>query len=394
MAESSTKAFGRYLKTLRERRNLSLDDVASLSQTFPEKINKGYLSRCENGHQKLGFSKVIALSRIIEVPADVLVERMELDLELDRVGGPDTEGMSYAELTEAGKKALEEGFFFEAYGFLRDAMQRAVVDPVRPVFRDEVEQKAIAEMGCGTAARALARYRFALHEFRYLESTNAFGPKFYPLILERISGCYRALKDFEAAARFADEAIHKAESHGDHEYLGYVYSNRARIASDMSDLPLATSFHDKAYRVYKETDHLVECVHALNNLAQCYFDLKRLRAARRAAEASQRLASDYKLQRSLALSCIILGELEELEERPARAVKLWKDAIVIAKELRDRELRFKAEFFLFRRALATNERAVARAIQRRLKRLSPWISEGTEELAEFKQLTADNAMNL
>ena len=75
MAESSTKAFGRYLKTLRERRGLSLDDVTSLSQTFPEKINKGYLSRCENGHQKLAFAKVIALSRIYEVPADVLVEK-------------------------------------------------------------------------------------------------------------------------------------------------------------------------------------------------------------------------------------------------------------------------------------------------------------------------------
>ena len=97
MAEESIKAFGRYLKALRERRAISLDEVASLSQTFPEKINKGYLSRCENGRQKLGFSKVIALSRIYEVPADVLVERMELDLELDRVGGPVTEGMSFSQ---------------------------------------------------------------------------------------------------------------------------------------------------------------------------------------------------------------------------------------------------------------------------------------------------------
>ena len=92
MAESCTRAFGRYLKTLRERRGLSLDDVLSLSRTFPEQINKGYLSRCENGHQKLAFPKVVALSRIYEVPSDVLLERMELDMELDRVGGPETRG--------------------------------------------------------------------------------------------------------------------------------------------------------------------------------------------------------------------------------------------------------------------------------------------------------------
>jgi transcriptional regulator with XRE-family HTH domain len=103
VAESCDKAFGRYLRTLRERRRLTLDDVSSLSHTFPESISKGYLSRCENGHQKPAFSKVIALSRIYEVPADVLVERMELDLELDRVGGPDTEGLSFDELIDRGR---------------------------------------------------------------------------------------------------------------------------------------------------------------------------------------------------------------------------------------------------------------------------------------------------
>ena len=108
MAENCTKAFGRYLKTLRERRGLSLDAVHSLSQTFPDVINKGYLSRCENGHQKLAFAKVIALSRIYEVPADVLVDRMELDMELDRVGGPETEGKTFKELAKAGSTALHQ----------------------------------------------------------------------------------------------------------------------------------------------------------------------------------------------------------------------------------------------------------------------------------------------
>ena len=51
VAENSGKAFGRYLRTLRERRGLSLDDVRSLSQTFPETITKSYMSRCENGYQ-------------------------------------------------------------------------------------------------------------------------------------------------------------------------------------------------------------------------------------------------------------------------------------------------------------------------------------------------------
>jgi hypothetical protein len=50
-------------------------------------VEKGYLSRCENGHQSLALSKMIALSRIYEVPAEVLVERLELDLEVEKLGG-------------------------------------------------------------------------------------------------------------------------------------------------------------------------------------------------------------------------------------------------------------------------------------------------------------------
>ena len=45
MAEPYKVAFGLYLRTLRLRCGLSLDDVCSLSQTFADPINKGYLSR-------------------------------------------------------------------------------------------------------------------------------------------------------------------------------------------------------------------------------------------------------------------------------------------------------------------------------------------------------------
>ena len=65
MAVSCHEAFGHYLRTLRERRGLALDDVWTLSQTFPESLNKGYLSRCENGKQKLAFPKVVAISTVM-----------------------------------------------------------------------------------------------------------------------------------------------------------------------------------------------------------------------------------------------------------------------------------------------------------------------------------------
>ena len=83
MAADARTAFGRYLRQVRERKGLSLEEVQSLSRGSAEAINKGYLSRSENGHQSISFTKVITLSRIYGVPSEVLFERMELDMELE-----------------------------------------------------------------------------------------------------------------------------------------------------------------------------------------------------------------------------------------------------------------------------------------------------------------------
>src|SRR5215831_7525585 len=99
MAEKALVAFGRYLKLLRERRGLSLDDVATLTKAYPEPVNKGYLSRAERGLSHIAFSKIVALGRAYGVPMDVFGEKLALDLEVDRMkDAPKTEGASFIDL--------------------------------------------------------------------------------------------------------------------------------------------------------------------------------------------------------------------------------------------------------------------------------------------------------
>lgn len=391
MAEECTKAFGRYLKTLRERRKLSLENVRSLSQTFPDQINKGYLSRCENGHQRLSFSKVIPLSRIYEVPADVLVERMELDMELDRVGGPETEGLEFGELARSARTSLTRGCLIDAYAFARDAVPRAPIDPLSESLRDSKEQVVVAYMNCASMARALGRFRFALHEYLYLSSTGDFGPRLYPVILERIATTSAALRDFDLAEKYGELALQAAEEADDQEFLGYIYSSRGRLAIRQSNPALAAEFYKKAHAVYKEVGLDAECATVLNNLSQCYFDMSRFRAARYAAEAASSIGLAHKQQRAFALSQIMLGELDERARKSSEAVKRWKRAVEISKQTRDRELRFKAEFVLLRHSLKTRELAVARAIERRLRKLALWVSADTPELEEFRNLVVEHA---
>ncbi|HXV75723.1 MAG TPA: helix-turn-helix domain-containing protein [Candidatus Polarisedimenticolaceae bacterium] len=387
MAETCDKAFGRYLRTLRERRALTLDAVVSLSQTFPETIHKGYLSRCENGFQKPAFSKIIALSRIYEVPADVLVERMELDMELDRIGGPDTAGLGFGQMTIRGRESLQRGYRWPAYAFLRDAVVTARTEPPQLSFRDVEEQYSCAVMSCATAAGALGRHRFAIHEFKHLKKQIRLGPRLLTLVLERISSCYLALGDISAAEHFSDRAIDASEQAGGEEYRGHALYARARVALWSQDRRKAVRLFEQAYEEHKSRDRREDCALALNSLAQCYFDLRRRGAARRSCRAALKIADSVGHLRTKAFSLLLLGELDELAEKPNLALRRWRAAVQIGKELKDRELRFKAEFLIFRRAIRDENDAVARAIHRRLHRLAPWIPPTTQELSEFRNLS-------
>ena len=390
MAESCDRAFGRYLRTLRERRRLTLDAVSSLSHTFPESISKGYLSRCENGHQKPAFSKVIALSRIYEVPADVLVERMELDLELDRVGGPDTEGLAYSDLIDAGRHALDDGQLWDGYANLRDAAVLAPTAPVRDTFRDIPEQITVSQQNIGTAARALGRHRYALHEFLHAESTGALGPVFHALVLERLACCYRFLKNLSTAEDHAIRAVEEAESCGATVYLGAIYTTRARVALTRSEPQLAITFYQKAYEANRSLGSTIECARALNNLAQCYCDQKRYGAARKAAEASLSLTAPWPQHRIRALSLILLGELADKRRQFSAAERYWETASAIAKAVNDKELRFRAEFARYKHAVQSQKQPAARAIRRRLVKLASWLPKETDALEEFKTFSPEN----
>ncbi|HZN55307.1 MAG TPA: helix-turn-helix transcriptional regulator, partial [Candidatus Polarisedimenticolaceae bacterium] len=83
MADRMLLAFGKYLRLVRERRKLSLTDVVTLTKSYPEPIGKGYLSRVERGLARVGFSKMVALSRAYEVSLDAFGEKLALDLEVD-----------------------------------------------------------------------------------------------------------------------------------------------------------------------------------------------------------------------------------------------------------------------------------------------------------------------
>jgi transcriptional regulator with XRE-family HTH domain len=384
VADPCNIAFGRYLRILRERRSLSLDEVAALSRTFADSVAKSYLSRVENGHISLALPKLIPLSRIYEVPAEVVLEHLELDMELDKVGGPDTAGMDYAQLSQRGKAATDRGAVWDAYAYFRDSVLVALHSNLMGRLRDHTEQLLCGIMNvCGVALK-LGRSQLALHELKHIQNANGLSPRLSPLVLERLAVAHLALNQLEKARHFSDSAIIEAEQSNQSEYLGYFFSSRARIALQSSDANSAIDLFQKAFDAFRKAGQESECPLTLSNLARSYFSAARYRSARRALISAERLASRLHHERTKAVVRILLGEIEEIENRPREATEHWRAAAEIARQLNDKILRFKAEYLLYRHAIATGNRLAARAIEKRLHRISPWLPQEVEELAAFR----------
>jgi len=217
MAEASAVAFGRYLRALRERRGLSLHRVCQLTGDL---LDKGALSRLERGQQVPSIFKLGPLSRVYEVSPEALIERMELDREVERLGRPSTEGKTYEELHRFGGAALvRDNRKWEAYAYFRDALPLAGEDKRIPAWCNLV-----------TAIRSLGKNALALHELSELQASGELAPAQRALVHERMSNCHRCLGDMRRAEECAESAAAQAIALGDSRTLAFAYTARANAA--------------------------------------------------------------------------------------------------------------------------------------------------------------------
>jgi tetratricopeptide (TPR) repeat protein len=388
MADPSIVAFGRYLKIVRERRKLSLEDVAHLTKAYPEPVNKGYLSRVERGLNHVGFSKMVALSRAYEVPLDAFGERYALDLEVDRLRNPpETAGKDTGQLIHHGIALKERGRRVHAFACVRDALSQADRPPLMPNYSGLDEQVAAITLAHGVYAVALGRYRLGLVEVESAERMSSLREEFVPIISYELSLIHRHLGDVPLARGYADRAIEQALRTEKQKYLGDAYSARAAIASREKDFKTSVSLYQSAIRAHERAGRREECVVALLGIANDYAEGGRLGAARRAIQSAQKLEREFGISRAARIE-YQLGELEFAEGRSAKASSRWLAAVELAKENSDRYIHFKAEFRLFKLAVRNGNATVLNALGRRLSRLAPWMAPTEPDVAEFRELYA------
>src|SRR6185436_19610339 len=123
---------------------------------------------------------------------------------------------------------------------------------------------------------------FALHELRELRARTPLGPRYTPVLLDCLALRLLSHGRVGEARELSDLAIREAEAAGNHPYLGNFYCNRALIAGQESDHENAIELYQRAYRLLSAAGRELECANVLQNLAQKYVDVGRVKTARRA----------------------------------------------------------------------------------------------------------------
>lgn len=391
MAASAVEAFGAYLRQLRERRDLSLDDVASLSSSFPDPIGKAYLSRCENGKLKIAFSKTIALSRIYEVPPEVLAERMRLDLEIDRLGAPDTTGMSFREMYKASVKASHEGRHWDAYAIARDlgSLRNDVV------VIDRVETAEQQQMACrlrvASVGLSLDACEFSEFELNAIPR-DGLSPYYAAVLYDRLSVHERRAKRHRSAIELADKSIGIARTASFDKLLGPFFENRAMTYSAMGDSESAISSQQLAIEHYDASTPAVDRIQAYARLGTIYIGAKRLKAAKKILNSALKSAVNERLRRSQAQCLCLRGDVEWEMNNHERARSDWQSAANLLRGTNELRLKFVASTRLYRAAVEASDDVAVRNLRRRLARWRAAIPAGLPELDEYHELESDQSV--
>lgn len=369
-ARHAARAFGQYLEHLRERRGFSIRKVARLSARSPQRIDKASLCRLEQGRQQPSLNALSPLSRIYDASANVLIERLELEMELERIGSPDTEGKDGAELCRLGHAALRRNRRWEAYGYFGDAVS------LTSGRRQDVSRMYLASVG-----RSIGKNHFAQYELEDLLARGDVGPERAPIVLERLAHCYRCTGRPARAEEHADMALVQARAAGQHRVMALAHSAWAALAVDQGEYRPALEKLRLAYKTYREAEGDREVIDAgaafdvalLLSFADVYRALGQTGRAKRAALAARRIGHAEGVTLGVVYGCLILGVLFDQEGCGDQALRCWSEAARSATRIHHTKARFAAELYVHRHAVAHRLSGRAAAAGRRLERLAPWV---------------------
>jgi tetratricopeptide (TPR) repeat protein len=314
---TETIKFGKYLRRIREERNLSLEAVEEMSIGLPEQVTKSHLSRIENGQAVPSFPRMFALSQVYGVPISSLAEKFEIDLR-HLMFSPVIENSSEEDVLEQGKMLRRSGRYAEALSLYEALIDRNKAQPeATPDARDHLRLERI---NCYVL---LARYAIAKEECEDMLNLESLSPTHKVITLQYLAtSCYR-LGKYTVAVMIVDRAETVLQQ------LEDPTDQRAHLSNLKGNIFSTTGRHKQASEAYTDAvsqfDQLsqpFEACRSRMNLAAALIEQDELGKARRhlhqVLEKAEVQGYDRLVafaQSHLALIAYRKGEYKEAEAR-------------------------------------------------------------------------------
>jgi len=381
------------------QRRLSLRQVERLSREYPEKVSNSYLAYCETGRLLPSLDKLITLSKVLGVPLQQFIERVELDrgavapIEL----GPDA---TWREMRAAAITEAEAGRLAAAYACFAHAAE--MIGPARAAAGDaaaraEVEgARADLKMDMAIVLKRMSRHytaRDLLEEILSDTGNIALDAARMDRALILLAEVLREMGRLPIAAMMGREAMLRAARLGDVVKEAHAACLLGNALFDMGNVTEATPLYEKAVRAFKtQHDAASLCVN-MGNLANCYVRLGRFLEGIRMLHEAETLARSSGFNRQVADILGYLGQAYALQGNLERAEKHFFQSNRIARDAAYHDIVFSNTWYLRELALKAGRTAEAADLMRSLRYVRARVDNGTPEVKAFDEMirAADEA---
>jgi transcriptional regulator with XRE-family HTH domain len=378
------KRFGQRLRSWRERRRLSLDEIAALASTVSEPIGRSSIARFESGEVLPTLDRLSVLALALDVPFIQLAAQYEIENRLAGVK-PAIEGLSPEEIMAAASERIRSGEWLSVLAFVVAAEDRFGNDPAtqpdtsRTLKLREID--ALAHLGYHVLAKVEVEVLLADPEMSIEQRLQAW--QFF------VMSCYRQRLFTVAAAGLvqAETLLRELSSPVSmHPQIAFL---RAVLEVTMGNAEAAIAPYETAIRGFEEQGNRFQTCSARVSHAEALVALGHFGLARESANTAVREASEGGFDRTKALGLSTLALLSHRGHKSAEAERWIAASNEIAVRTEYWDVCFRNNWVLRQIARAKDDTKMAercdRALRTYLSRVDPDLPEAREYKDEIRR---------
>ena len=373
------KRFGQRLRSWRERRRLSLDEVAAIASGSSDPISRSSLARFESGEVLPTLGRLSVLARALDVPFTQLAAQYELDSRLAGVK-PEISGLSLAEIVTAASECVRSGQWLSVLAFVIAAEDRLGSNPAfssdesRGLNLREID--ALVHLGYHVLAKAEVEVLLAdpgLSTEQKLQAWQLF-----------VISCYRQRLFTVAIAGLAQaEALLPKDGPPMpmHPQLAFL---RGALEVTMGHPEAAIAPYEAAVHGFEEQGNRFQVCSARVSYAEALVTLGHFGRARAAAETAVREAAEAGFERTRALGLSTLAVLSHRARNLAEAERWLAASNEIAVRTEYWDVCFRNNWVLRQIARTKDDTKMAERCDRALRTYLSRVDQDLPEVREYK----------